>query len=126
MNMATTMLIVEDEALVGMQLSRIFTRLGYEVCAAAVSGEEAIQAVRDNHPDVVLMDRRLAGKIDGLDTMRQIRAFSQTLIIFITGYLDEDLKEQVLHMPPSAYCIKPIDIDELRATIDSFLDKNKT
>jgi DNA-binding response OmpR family regulator len=117
----TTILIVEDEALVGMQLSRIFTRLGYEVCDAVVSGEEAVQVARDKQPQVVLLDRRLAGKIDGLEAMRQIRAFSQVPIIFITGYFDDSLKEQVLQLSPSAYCVKPVDIDEVKATIESLL-----
>ena len=119
------MLIVEDETLVGMQLTRIFSRLGYQIYGSVTSGEEAVQVVKDKQPEVVLMDQRLAGKIDGLEALQQIRAFSPAIVIFITGYFDETLKEQVLSLPPSVYFVKPVDIDQIKAAIELLLDEKR-
>jgi len=114
-------LIVEDEIIVAMQLKRRLTASGHSVHELLTSGEEAIQAVRDNPPDVVIMDRRLGGAMDGMQAAQQIRAFSQVPIIFVTGYNDASIKEQIEKLHPSVHIVKPVDSHEIQAAIAQLL-----
>ena len=66
-------LVVEDESLVAETIQRTLTELGYRVPDAVASGEEALTRVAEIHPDLVLMDIRLEGEIDGIEAASQIR-----------------------------------------------------
>ena len=78
-------LIVEDEAILGLLLSRSLGRLGYEVGEPIATGEEALRRTEQEQPDVVLMDIRLAGAMDGIEAAREITARYGTPIIFMNG-----------------------------------------
>jgi DNA-binding NarL/FixJ family response regulator len=73
---AARILIVEDERLIAVDLQRRLTRLGYTIVALAASGVEAIQKALALRPDVVLMDIRLQGEMDGVEAAQQIQATS--------------------------------------------------
>ncbi len=79
-------LIVEDEILIAEDLRLTLQRLGYQVVGMASSGSEAIQKAGKLHPDLVLMDVRLQGSLDGVGTARQIRRVADTPIIYVTAY----------------------------------------
>lgn len=101
-------LIVEDEVLIALPLKMELRRAGYEVLGPIVSGEEAIESAKNENPDVVLMDIRLMGSMDGIEAARQIGTFSSARIIFTTGYQDSDVKERAMVLRPAAYLTKPI------------------
>ncbi len=112
-------LIVEDESLIALALRMSLIEAGYEVCEMVASGEQAIESARKEDPDVVLMDTRLTGDMDGIEAARQISAFSSALIIFTTGYQDSNLRGQAMALDPAAYLIKPVEICEIEEAIRS-------
>lgn len=91
--------IVEDEAVTAMLFEKVLTKRGYSVGEIASTGEEAVALVRQNSPQIVLMDIRLIGDMDGIDAARKIRSFCSCLIIFVTGYSDDSLRDQALTIP---------------------------
>ncbi len=121
MKRSPKILIVEDEILTAMRIEMDLTDLGYQVCGPVTTGEKAVQIVREENPDIVLLDIRLAGEINGVEAARQMRSFSKTSIIFMTGYSDETLKEEVMQLHPVAYLIKPTRTSEIESAIDSAL-----
>lgn len=114
-------LIVEDESIIALQLEFKLSKLGYEICQLAASGEEAIRAAKNNLPDVILMDIRLIGAMDGIEAARQISSFSAAKLIFTTGYPDSSLQERAMALKPSAFLIKPVQIQTIDSAIRSTL-----
>jgi len=111
-------LIVEDEALIALQLEFSLVHAGYEVCGIAGQGEHAIQATREKNPDVILMDIRLPGRMDGIEAAQQIGAFSPAVVIFTTGYADLGLKQRAMALNPAAYLTKPVAIHQINAILE--------
>ncbi len=103
------LLIVEDEALIGLQLKKGLSRAGYSVVGPVATAEDALRLAHNEKPDVVVMDIRLKGGMDGIETARQIGSFSAPWIIFTTGYQDSNLKKLALELGPLAYLVKPLD-----------------
>jgi YesN/AraC family two-component response regulator len=114
-----TILIVEDELLVGLALKIELRKAGYRICGMVTSGEDALEAVRNELPDVVIMDIRLLGKMDGIEAASQIRSFSSSKIIFTTGYQDPELKKRASLLNPIAYLIKPVNWHDVDAILCS-------
>lgn len=114
---AVKILVVEDEGIVSIDIRNILTRLGYQVTAAAFSGEEAVEKARENQPDLVLMDIGLKGEIDGIQAAIQIKTDSGIPVIFLTGFADENTLSRARDVNPAGYIIKPINEDELADTI---------
>ncbi len=111
-------LIVEDEAIVSMDLRYKLEDLGYSVPAEIGSGEEAVAAASQLRPDVVLMDIGLSGEMDGIDAAAQIRDRVDVPVVFLTAYIDEATLERAEMTEPSGYIIKPFDDSELRAVVE--------
>lgn len=118
-------LIVEDEALLVRQLSYTLRSLGYEVAGAFAAGEEAVQAVDDFHPDLILMDIMLQGNIDGIEAAERIRRRFDIPVIFITGYSETDVLERAKKAEPYGYLSKPVSETDLRSTIETVLHKHR-
>lgn len=107
-------LIVEDEALVGMMLARKVESHGFSVCEVVGTGEEAVAAFRSHDPGVILMDVSLGGSMDGIEAGREIRLTSEVPIVFFTGYYgDQRLLERAEEIRPLAVLDKLGAIDEL-------------
>jgi len=112
------LLVVEDETLVAISLQRSLVRLGYAVGEIAATGEQAIQFAREQNPDIILMDIRLLGEMDGIEAARQIGLFLPAPIIFTTGYSDPALKVRAMTLKPIAYLIKPVDARQINAILE--------
>jgi two-component system cell cycle sensor histidine kinase/response regulator CckA len=111
-------LIVEDEQNIAADMRTILERHGYEVPAVFSSGEEAIGALERMRPDLILMDIRLGGEMDGLETARLIRENCDTPIILIAGHADEFILERAKQTRLFGYILKPVDDKELRTAIE--------
>jgi len=118
-------LIVEDEQIVARNIEKRLTAGGYQVVASAVTGEEAIEKVRSLSPDIILMDIKLKGRMDGIEAADYIRKNYKLPIIFLTSYTDEDTFQRAKITEPFGYLIKPFDIKELNRTVEIALYKNK-
>jgi CheY-like chemotaxis protein len=115
-------LVVEDEAIVALDLMSTLRQMGYAIAAHALSGEEAIREAASTHPDLVLMDIRLKGLIDGIEAAQQIRARLRGIpVIFLTAFVDEDTLQRVQSMSLGAYLRKPYSRWELQAAIEHVL-----
>ncbi len=111
-------LVVEDELTMVKWLERILKGSGYGISAAVATGEEAVELARNGQQDLILMDIELAGKIDGMETAEEIRAFSDVPIVFLTGYDDENIISDAKFSEPSAFLLKPVKSRELLANIE--------
>ena len=116
--MATTrVLVVEDQAIVARHLESNLQELGYVVVATALSGEETIQRAAETQPDLVLMDIRLPGEMNGIEAAYQIQARCPTPVVVLTAYASPDLLEQASAAGVGAYLIKPLTRQSLRARL---------
>ena len=114
-------LIVEDDAIIAMDLESRMKKLGYGVTAIVGYGEQAIEKVKENTPDVVLMDIILKGEIDGIEAADAIRTQFDIPIIFITGYADKDRLKRAKLTYPFGFIIKPFQDKDLEVTIEMAL-----
>ena len=118
-------MVVEDDDLIGQLLQVSLRRLGYEVLAVLTTGEEALARAGVLRPDLVLMDISLAGKLDGIETARALRAQSQAPIIFLTAYEEDELIERAKDVAPAAYLLKPARNRQLHAAIEMALHQHR-
>ena len=126
---AISVLIVEDEAITAMFMEAKLRNSGFNVLKRISSGEEAVDCALQLKPDLVLMDIRLAGRIDGIEAVTKIRLESVKDIqfIFTTGYSDIELKEQAVKLNPLGFFVKPVNVPELVSIILSFFSgQNKS
>ena len=117
-------LIVDDEAIVAVDIQKTLKALGYDVPAIAFSGEEALQKTEELHPDVVLMDIVLRGQMDGIEAAQQIYERFGIPSIFMTGY-SEEIIEQLNTGKPCLSVIKPVEEKELHKTILKALKEHR-
>src|SRR5688572_30310581 len=112
-----TVLIVEDEVVVALDLKERVTRLGYEVVDLASKGEQAVTKAKLLDPNVILMDIRLQGKMDGVAAATKIHLTNHTPIVYLTAYSDPSTLRRVMEDAPSAYLLKPVDERELEVAL---------
>lgn len=110
-------LIVDDEQIVAMDLSRIVRHLGYEVVAMAASAAEALTLAAEHQPDVVLMDINLESGGSGIDAAREIREHWRTPIVFATAYHDEETLTRATLTQPFGYVVKPFEEREVKTAL---------
>jgi len=114
-------LIVEDEAILAMWLQDKLADLGYGVLASVDTGEQAVQLAVDFHPDLVLMDIKLNGLIDGVEAARQIRERSTVPVVFMSAYSDVDIVQTAMLVQPAKYLVKPVLMESLNRVIQDVL-----
>jgi PAS domain S-box-containing protein len=119
-------LVVEDEIIVAKDIKNRLEKFGYTVTAIAISGELAIKRIGENTPDLVLMDIRLKGQMDGVETAEKIRDNFNIPIIYLTANADESTLERAKVTDPFGYILKPFKEKELKTTIEITLNKYQT
>ncbi|MBT4264684.1 MAG: PAS domain S-box protein [Deltaproteobacteria bacterium] len=118
-------LIVENDAIIAMQIENSLADLGYQVTSIANSGEKAIEQAKLEKPDLVLMDMRIEGKMNGIKTADMIRSRFDIPVVFSTTDLDEERINQAKLVMPFGYLLKPIQKRDLKVTIEMALYINK-
>jgi DNA-binding response OmpR family regulator len=116
-----TILVVEDEALVGMELEEGLTSLGYLVPEVVTRGDEVLAAMGRVHPDLVLMDIRIGGGLDGIQAAVLLRRESEVPLIFLTAYSDPQTLHRAAEARPQGFLIKPFGAKELAEEIKATL-----
>ena len=114
---APKIMVVEDEISVSMELEEMLTENGYRVPGVAVSGEEAITKARLLEPDLILMDIKLSGKLDGIDAAARIRSRMDIPSIFLTGHGEKELVDRAVKADPLGYIMKPLNEVQILAAI---------
>ncbi len=111
-------LIVEDDMIIGANLSLQLTNLGFEVTGIESRGEEAILHTKANTPDLLLMDINLKGALDGIDTVKTIQQDHDIPVIYLTANSDEDTFCRAKETHPMAFIAKPFNKMNLQRTIE--------
>ncbi|MBE8970973.1 response regulator [Nostocales cyanobacterium LEGE 12452] len=116
-------LVVEDEYILAINLQESLESLGYVVLDIADSAEEAIAKATELRPNLILMDIRLRGEIDGIQAAEQIWNHLQIPIIYVTGHSDKSTVERATLTSPFGYILKPIKEQELYVAIQTALNR---
>ena len=119
-------LIVEDETIVAMDIADTLQRLGYDVVDVVASGTAAIEAAAAHRPDLVLMDIRLQGEMDGTQAAVLIHQRQSTPIVFLTAHADQGTVERSKAAVPYGYLIKPFDENDLHRAIELALNRRRS
>lgn len=118
-------LVVENETVVALNIQNRLEEIGYGVPEIVSSGEQAIERAESIQPDLVLMDIRLTGKIDGIQAAEQIKTKLKIPIVYMTAYSDRETLERAKLTEPYGYIIKPFEARELYSAIEIALYKHQ-
>jgi len=122
--MTNGIMLVEDEMIVAMDVRQRLEALGYAVVAHAISGEDAIRCAKKERPDLILMDIKIRGEMDGIETAARIRESLDIPIIYVTAFADEATLNRACATEAYGYLIKPFEDRELRSAIEIAIYKH--
>lgn len=111
-------LVVDDEAIITMQLEERLSAMGYTVAGMAASGDEAVDKARRLRPDIVLMDIVMPGRMNGIEAAKIITDELEIPVVFVTSYADDAIIEKAKHVRPYGYIVKPFNELEIKAAIE--------
>lgn len=111
-------LIVEDDGLIALEIAERLKHLSYDVIDAVATGEEAINCAEKTHPDLILMDIRLRGSMDGTEAAQHITSKEDTPVIYITAYSDNETRANARRTFSYGYIVKPFTDQQLLCAID--------
>lgn len=118
-------LVVEDESIIAEIIRRNLLNLGYEVPAVVSTGEKAIEKVEELSPDLVIMDIKLKGEMDGIEAAKKIRSSFNIPVIYLTAYSDQNVLERAKITEPYGYILKPLRERELQINIEIALYRHE-
>ncbi len=116
-----TLLVVEDERIIALDLRSKLVRLGYTVLGMAHTGEEAVRMVDDLKPDMVLMDVILDGGMDGVDALCRIRERHAMPVLFVSACNDATTRDRAMKAGCVGFLSKPVDMHELAERLSAAL-----
>jgi PAS domain S-box-containing protein len=117
-------LVVEDDRVVARDIQQQLRRIGHDVVGSTARGEDAVGLALQSRPDLVLMDIRLEGKLDGIEAAAQIRDSCRTPVVFLTAYADDETVQRASLTEPFGYLLKPFEESQLRTVIEMALYKH--
>ena len=118
-------LVVEDENIVAKDIQHRLMQLGYHIPVVASSGEEALKKAEETRPDLVLMDIRLKGAMDGVEAAEQLRLRFKIPIVYLTAFADHETLQRAKVTEPFGYILKPFAERELYTCIEVALYKHQ-
>jgi len=118
-------MLVEDEKVVAADIQECVTSLGYEVVGAAATGTEALRMAVKTLPDLVLMDIKLKGVLDGIDVAGALYDQLKIPVVYLTAHADAEILERAKLTAPSGYVLKPFDDRTLRTAIEIAFDRHR-
>ncbi len=125
-NLLPRILIVEDEAVIAMEIEMRLTKMGYEIVGNAATGEKALALAERERPDLALMDINIVGSIDGVETAARLRTRFDIPVVFLTAYSDDATIDRATAAGPLGYLTKPFSDRDVRAAIEVALYKHAT
>ncbi|MGD8445124.1 MAG: response regulator, partial [Desulfobacterales bacterium] len=118
-------LVVEDESIIAIDIRNRVLNLGYGVSGAAATGEDAIAIAEETLPDLVLMDIKLRGEMDGVEAASRIRLDLDIPVVYLTAYANASTLERAKFTEPFGYLVKPFEDTELQAALEIALYKHR-
>lgn len=117
-NKKAELVIVEDEVIVAMDISKRLRSLGYGIAASFTTAEKCISRLAELNPDLILMDINLKGGMDGISAAQLIRGNFNIPVVFLTAHNDENTLQRAKVTEPYGYILKPFEIRDLRNNIE--------
>ena len=118
--MAVRIVIAEDEALIRLDLKETLEEEGYEVVGAVGRGDEAVELVKELHPDLAILDIKMPG-MDGIAAAREITAARRAAVLILTAFSQRDLVQQAVEAGAFQYLVKPFQTSDLVPAIETAL-----
>jgi PAS domain S-box-containing protein len=116
-------LVVEDESIVAKDIQNTLIRLGYDVPATASNAISAFQKLEDIRPDLVFLDIKLKGDVDGIQIAEKIKNSYDIPVIFLTSFVDKVTLDRAKVTEPYGYIVKPFNESDLQTTVEMALYK---
>lgn len=114
-------LLVEDHEAIAAFMKTVLAQEGYTVCGVAASGEEAIEKASRAAPDLILMNIKLIGKINGIEACESINRTYKIPVLFVSAYTDSDSIEKAMRNNPRGYLMKPFRVAHLLRKVEKAL-----
>ncbi len=118
-----SILVVEDESIIALTIKEMLNQYGYSGIEVVGSGEKAIEAYREKEFGLVLMDIRLRGKLDGIETAQYLLSIREALVIFITAFSDKEALDRAKTVNPYGYLMKPFKGSDIHTCIQVALNR---
>jgi len=116
-------LIVDDQYGIRLLLYEVFSKEGYQVFQAA-NGKEALEIVKKESPDIVLLDMKIPG-MDGLEILKHIKKINEEInVIMMTAYGELDMLKEATSYQVLTHFTKPFDIEEIRLAVNEVMVEN--
>ncbi len=123
--MSTKIYIIEDEPLIAETIKTALQKVGYTIIGMTDNGKEALFDIDQLHPDLILVDITLEGKMDGIEMVEHLKKKSDVPFIFLTSHSDDTTLERVKQTDPAGFIVKPFNEKTLKSNIELALYKNK-
>jgi len=118
---AVKILVVEDDLLISEEIAVVLSKAGYEVTAIVDTCDAALEDVRVNPPDLIFMDIRISGEVDGIETAKRLKDLGDYPVIFLTNLHDKDTLKRAMTVKPANYLAKPFTSYQLLVSIEHAL-----
>ena len=118
-------LIVEDEAIVALEIKRSILKMGFGVTDMVTNYDDAIKSVKEKLPNIVLLDIYLKNSKDGIETANAIKEIASVPIIYLTAFCDDKTIERAVETNPIGYLVKPFKREDLKSTLQLAIYKMK-
>jgi two-component system, response regulator PdtaR len=115
-------IVAEDEAIVAMSTKMMLRDLSHEIITVVSYAEHAVDEVKKADVDLILMDIKLKGEMDGIQAAEEIRKNNNVPIIFVTGNSDARSKQRISQISNSSVLLKPVMIEDLRISLKKLLN----
>ena len=119
-----SILVVEDEAMIGMEIRSRLSNLDFRVVAVVDSGEKAILSAEEHLPDLILMDVHIKGNIDGIETAKRIQASRDVPVIYLTAHSDIETLQRAKESGLFGYVLKPFEERDLLVAIETAVHRH--
>jgi CheY-like chemotaxis protein len=110
-------LIVEDEAIIAMDIEKTIIELGHKVTNNVNSTKDIFQSIENDEPDIILMDIDLKQEVDGIEITKKIHQKKYIPVIYLTGYDKDEIMERAIETNPIGYLLKPFNRAEIKSNI---------
>lgn len=116
-------LIVEDEALVALEIKRGLLKMGFSVSDMVTNHDDTLKSITEKTPDIVLMDIHLKNSQDGIETAKAIQKIADIPIVYLTAFADDATIARAVQTNPMGYLVKPFKREDLKSILQLTLYK---
>lgn len=113
-----SILIVEDEQITAMEVQSMLEDLNYDPVGIVDTGQKALETIEEEDVDLIIMDIRLPGSIDGIEATRKINDRYSIPVLYFSAHSDEQTLEDARSTEPAGFLIKPITEEDLKSSVE--------